>query len=247
MSFIIEAGKKLLGELNTGMNDAAKGEYVNLVGATGGDSPASREWNAMSDSEKVAEAKSRVTHNTSSNNSGSKNNTTTTPSEPDYEDPQERLATISRDALDNYLAKYGQTETDLVSDTTSTAIIDAAREAQQLGQATSVGVQQRSLGRYGAQMTPAQMAATQRATSLGQSASYAGAMNNAVLDQRDRNFALTTGLLGIGNDQLKTAMGDLATAAGLASDREAQYQRDKASAHASNMNLLGSIFGLGLA
>ena len=164
----------------------------------------------------------------------------------DVVDAQERLATISRDALNNYLEKYGDIETDLVGDTNSTAIIDAARNAQQLGQESAAGVQQRSLSRYGAQMTPAQMAASQRATSLGQSAGFAGAMNNAVLDQRDRNFALTSSLVGLGNNQLKLAMGDMAAAAGLASDREAQYQRDKANAHANNMNLLGSIIGFGL-
>ena len=156
------------------------------------------------------------------------------------------LASISRDELKNYLAKYGKTEEELLADTNSTAIIDGAKESQALGQQVSAGMQQRTLGRYGASMTPAQQAAQQRMSSLGNAASYSGAVNNAAVDQRDRNFGLTASLMGMGKEQLNVAMGGLGSAAGMEADRESAYQRDKAAAHASNMQMLGTIIGFGM-
>ena len=156
------------------------------------------------------------------------------------------LANISRDELKNYLATYGKTEEELLADTKSTAILDGAKESQVLGQQVSAGMQQRSLGRYGASMTPAQQASQQRMTSLGNAASYSGAVNNGAVDQRDRNFGLTASLMGMGKEQLSVAMGGLGSAAGMEASREAQYQSDKAAAHASNMQMLGTIIGFGM-
>ena len=156
------------------------------------------------------------------------------------------LASISRDELKNYLDTYGKTEEELLADTNSTAIIDGAKESQALGQQVSAGMQQRTLGRYGASMTPAQQAAQQRMGSLGNAASYTGAVNNAAVDQRDRNFGLKSALMGMGKEQLSVAMGGLGSAAGMEASREAEYQRAKASAHASNMNMLGQVIGFGI-
>jgi len=156
------------------------------------------------------------------------------------------LASISRDELKNYLDTYGKTEEELLADTNSTALIDGAKESQALGQQVSAGMQQRTLGRYGASMTPAQQAAQQRMGSLGNAASYTGAVNNAAVDQRDRNFGLKSALMGMGKEQLSVAMGGLGSAAGMEASREAEYQRAKASAHTSNMNMLGTIIGFGM-
>ncbi len=156
------------------------------------------------------------------------------------------LASISRDELKNYLEKYGKTEEELLADTNSTALIDGARESQVLGQQVSKGMQQRTMSRYGANMTPAQQAAQQRMSSLGNASSYAGAVNNATIDQRDRNFGLKASLMGMGKEQLSVAMDGLGNAAGMEASREAAYQRDKAAAHASNMSMIGSIIGFGL-
>ena len=156
------------------------------------------------------------------------------------------LASISRDELKNYLEKYGKTEEELLADTNSTAIIDGAKESQALGQQVSQGMQQRTLGRYGANMTPAQQAAQQRMSSLGDASSYSGAVNNAAVDQRDRNFGLKASLMGMGKEQLSVAMDGLGSAAGMEASREAEYQRAKAAAHASNMNMIGTIIGFGM-
>jgi len=156
------------------------------------------------------------------------------------------LASISRDELKNYLEKYGKTEEELLADTNSTALIDGARESQVLGQQVSKDMQQRTMSRYGANMTPAQQAAQQRMSSLGNASSYAGAVNNATIDQRDRNFGLKASLMGMGKEQLSVAMGGLGNAAGMEASREAEYQRAKASAHASNMSMLGTIIGFGM-
>jgi hypothetical protein len=157
----------------------------------------------------------------------------------------DKLAEITRDELKNYLEKFGETEEFLAGDTNSRAMIDSAKESQSLGQQVSAGMQQRSLGRYGANMTPAQMAASQRIGSLGNASSYTGAVNNSVLDQRDRNQNLKMSLLGLGNAQMSTAMSGLGSAAGMEAGREAEYQRARASAHAANMQIVGQIIGLG--
>ena len=159
---------------------------------------------------------------------------------------QKKLAEISRDELKNYLAKFGDMEESLAGDTNSTALIDSAKESQVLGQQVSQESQSRTLSRYGASMTPAQMAAQQRIGSLGNASSYAGAVNNSALDQRDRNQSLRNSLLGIGNEQLGVAMSGLGAAAGMEAGREAEYQRAKAAAHASNMQMIGQIIGFGI-
>ena len=159
---------------------------------------------------------------------------------------QKKLAEISRDELKNYLAKFGDMEESLTGDTNSTALIDSAKESQVLGQQVSQESQSRTLSRYGASMTPAQMAAQQRIGSLGNASSYAGAVNNSALDQRDRNQSLRNSLLGIGNEQLGVAMSGLGAAAGMEAGREAEYQRAKAAAHASNMQMIGQIIGFGI-
>jgi hypothetical protein len=50
----------------------------------------------------------------------------------------------------------------------------------------------------------------------------------------------------MGKEQLGVAMGGLGSAAGMEASRESQYQRDKAAAHASNMQMIGQIIGFGI-
>jgi hypothetical protein len=107
-------------------------------------------------------------------------------------------------------------------------------------------MQQRTLGRYGASLTGAQQVSQNRMNSLGNAANYTGAVNNSVLAQRDRNLGLKSSLMGIGNEQLSVALGGLSSAAGMESQREAQYQRDRAAAHASNMQMIGQVIGFGI-
>jgi hypothetical protein len=159
---------------------------------------------------------------------------------------QETLANISRDELKNYLDKFGSTEEALLADTDSRAMIDNAKSSQVLGQQVSDGMQQRTLGRYGASLTGAQQVSQNRMNSLGNAANYTGAVNNSVLAQRDRNLGLKSSLMGIGNEQLSVALGGLSSAAGMESQREAQYQRDRAAAHASNMQMIGQVIGFGI-
>ena len=159
---------------------------------------------------------------------------------------QETLANISRDELKNYLDKFGSTEEALLADTDSRAMIDNAKSSQVLGQQVSDGMQQRTLSRYGASLTGAQQASQNRMNSLGNASNFTGAVNNSVLAQRDRNLGLKSNLMGIGNEQLGVALGGLSSAAGMEASREAQYQRDRAAAHASNMQMMGQIIGFGI-
>jgi len=159
---------------------------------------------------------------------------------------QQTLANISRDELKNYLDTYGSTEEALLADTDSRAMIDNAKSSQVLGQQVSDGMQQRTLSRYGASMTGAQQASQNRMNSLGNAANFTGAVNNSVLAQRDRNLGLKSSLMGMGKEQLNVALGGLSSAAGMEASREAQYQRDKAAAHAQNMQMMGQIIGFGI-
>jgi len=159
---------------------------------------------------------------------------------------QKTLANISRAELKNYLDTYGGMEEKLLGDTDSRAMIDSAKSSQVLGQQVSDGMQQRTLSRYGASMTGAQQASQQRMNSLGNAANFTGAVNNSVLAQRDRNLGLKSSLVGMGKEQLNVALGGLSSAAGMEASREAQYQRDRAAAHASNMSMMGQIIGFGI-
>ena len=183
----------------------------------------------------------------STSNQGSSNDNQVIPTnQPAGSVAGDALANISRDELANYLKVYGGTEEELLADTNSTKMIDDAKSSQALGQQVSAGMQQRSLSRYGANLTGAQKASQQRMNSVGNAASFTGAVNNSVLDQRDRNLGLKASLLGMGKEQLGVAMGGLGSAAGMEASRESQYQRDKAAAHASNMQMIGQIIGFGI-
>ena len=183
----------------------------------------------------------------STSNQGSSNDNQVIPTnQPAGSVAGDALASISRDELANYLKVYGGTEEELLADTNSTKMIDDAKSSQALGQQVSAGMQQRSLSRYGANLTGAQKASQQRMNSVGNAASFTGAVNNSVLDQRDRNLGLKASLLGMGKEQLGVAMGGLGSAAGMEASRESQYQRDKAAAHASNMQMIGQIIGFGI-
>tara|TARA_R110002096_G_scaffold345859_1_gene539335 strand:- start:119 stop:853 length:735 start_codon:yes stop_codon:yes gene_type:complete len=191
---------------------------------------------------------SSVSNKTSTNNNNNNNNNNEQRAAQVQEGPSasDTLASISRDELKNYLDTYGDTEEALLADTNSTKMVDDAKSSQALGQQVSAGMQQRALGRYGANLTGAQMASQQRMNSLGNASSFTGAVNNSVLDQRDRNLGLKASLMGMGKEQLSVAMGGLGSAAGMEASREAQYQRDKAAAHASNMQTIGQIIGFGI-
>jgi hypothetical protein len=240
---------RFVNQTKYGMNDAAKDEYSlrSREAAMSGDSS----WGAMSEAERVGAARkpqidaanARNGGNSGGNDGGSQQVASAVESGPSAGDT---LASITREQLKHYLETYGDMEEGMLADTDSTALIDSAKESQALGQQVSAGMQQRTMSRYGASMTPAQMAASKRMNSLGNASSYSGAVNNSVLDQRDRNLGLKSSLMGMGNEQLNTALDGLGSAAGMEASREAAYQRDKANAHASNMNMLGQIIGFGM-
>tara|TARA_B110000503_G_scaffold26383_1_gene41659 strand:- start:198 stop:947 length:750 start_codon:yes stop_codon:yes gene_type:complete len=194
----------------------------------------------------VSNKTSTNNNNNSSSSNNNNNNEQPAAQVPEGPSASDTLASISRDELANYLGVYGGTEEELLADTNSTKMIDDAKSSQALGQQVSAGMQQRSLSRYGANMTGAQKASQQRMNSVGNAASFTGAVNNSVLDQRDRNLGLKASLLGMGKEQLGVAMGGLGSAAGMEASRESQYQRDKAAAHASNMQTIGQIIGFGI-
>ncbi len=167
---------------------------------------------------------------------------------PQVSDPEQTFANITRDEYLDYIRDYRdfeQEQIDLAQ--TDTSLIDQAREDAPEASRLSQEVQNRSISRYGGQLTPAQrqqMEATQqRSSQLG----FVNALSNARIAQREANTALLSDLINIGQGVNRASQQQLGSAAQDANARRNAYTQAKASSRAQTYSTIGSIGGAALA
>ena len=164
-------------------------------------------------------------------------------------DPNAALATISREQQERYEKLYVPVENEAISSLDDMSIMGDARERvdESAGGITrTMGRSRRELGRYGVKMTASQRQAGLHSLRADRATSEADTMNNARLNQFDRNRGLRNELINIGRgvqDQANQGIGD---AASMQTQRENTNKMAKASAKAANTQMVGSLAGMAL-
>jgi hypothetical protein len=146
------------------------------------------------------------------------------------------LASVTRDQWQHYLRQFAPLEEQLVSDIDSNELVErAANDA-----ATQVGAGKasldRSIARYGLNMTGAQRAQLERQRQLGAATNTAQSINTARIDQRERNLGVAADLMMKGRGVSSSAIDGLGQAAGLEAQRNAANAQAKAQSSAQTLN-----------
>jgi hypothetical protein len=100
----------------------------------------------------------------------------------------------------------------------------------------SEALQTRSMARYGATLTPEQIAAQKRQDAVQGAAIGAGAINNARLTQGDISTQAAADLSDIGNTLYNRGLDDLLNASGIASSREVTNNQQRDAQISRNQN-----------
>ena len=102
---------------------------------------------------------------------------------------------------------------------------------------------ERNRQRYGYEQTAAEQSESERASQRGQATNLAGGQNTARLAQRERNRALLADLINIGQDQNRSSLGMLGTAAENAVARANAFRQAQAQAKAQKYGFMGNVLG----
>lgn len=163
-------------------------------------------------------------------------------SEADTRSPDEIYADITRGEYNDYKKNFRAFEERMIKKaTTDTSIIDQAKENLEVTPMLMKGVAERNMARYGATLTPAQQKAMEQANISGDTLNNINTLSNAKISQKEANQGLLADLINIGQGVNRSSQSQLASAASSAVSRRNAYQNAKASAHASNMSVLGGI------
>lgn len=129
-----------------------------------------------------------------------------------------------------YQELYRPLNQELLRDVDSTRIVDAAKEQATLTAARREGQNTRNLARYGVSADPLAQKELQRVGTLNNAKFYDDAVNQARVDQYERNQTLRGELINIGRGMARSGQNGLADAA------NNQVARDNANASAKAQN-----------
>lgn len=136
---------------------------------------------------------------------------------------------------------YYPVENEVVRSLNDTSIVDAAREDATRGFDNLEARNNRSLRRYGVQLTPVQQREMQRTAGLGRALTYDEAVNTAELAQRTRNDGLRRELINIGRGVASQAQSSFAEATSLQRQREANNDAISAQNRAAAVSTVGNL------
>ena len=161
---------------------------------------------------------------------------------PTVDDPRATMAAITRGEYNDYVRDFQDFELELIEKArTDTSLIDSAREDSAMASQISGQVADRNIGRYGTQLTPAQLqqqqGSLQRSTALGS----IQALSDARIAQRETNQTLLADLINIGQGVNRSSQSQLASAASDQSAREQAYKNAKAQSKAQTYQTVGSL------
>lgn len=108
------------------------------------------------------------------------------------------------------------------------------------------GTQDRTLERYGANVSPAMNTALDRSADLSRGLSEVDARNNARMQLSDQREDLRMGLIGIGRETSREAQGIASGIAGRESARESASRQIDAQESAARTQAVGTIIGMGM-
>ena len=161
---------------------------------------------------------------------------------PNVSDPQQALADITYQQYQDYVTNFQDYEKELIEKaTTDTSLIDQAREDAPEATRVAAESQRRSIGRYGANLTPAPAQEMNRSVQRGGQLSLVDALTNARVAQQEQNSALLSNLINIGQGLNRSALGQLGSAAQNQSAREQAYSSARAQSKASTIGTIGAL------
>lgn len=147
------------------------------------------------------------------------------------------------DASQRYQETYMPQEEELAAQLNDRSIVSDAKANANSSFDGASGRAQRNIGRYGIQQTGAQRQYSDRTQGLSRARNYVDQVNNANLDQYDRNIGLRNNLINIGQgiqaDSLTQQGNQAASATGRINNQESASTALKAQRRSSNAQLLG--------
>jgi hypothetical protein len=159
---------------------------------------------------------------------------------PSVADPEQTFADISKNQYMTQTREFGPFEDALISTLDDTSLIDAVPEDVERQGEIAKGIASRNRQRYGYQQTGVEAQESGRAFQRSQSLNLAGGKNNARIAQRERNRSLLADLINIGQDQNRSSLSMLGTAAENAVARDNAFTQAQASAKAQKWGNIGS-------
>lgn len=161
---------------------------------------------------------------------------------PTVRDPDKVYAQITRDDYMDYVKNYRQFEEDLLERAQNdTSLIDDARENAKNAQGLMAGVAQRNAGRYGVNLTPAQLQEQQRGLARANSLGQAQSINDARIAQKELNQAAIGDLINIGQGVNRSSLNQMQGAAQSATQRKNAYDQAKAASKAQTYSTIGGL------
>ena len=152
--------------------------------------------------------------------------------------PDAVAAQVTRSQWDYFKDFYRPIEDEVLKkamQTDFTAEGDTAGRTAAAGINASKGSLARSLSRAGTSLSAEEQAAVSRRQSSSLTKAVGQAENTTRRGLQESRGSLLAGIVGIGRGVANTATAGLQSVADMAAQREAQHQRDKAAATASNM------------
>lgn len=167
---------------------------------------------------------------------------------PNVSDPEQTYANITRDEYMSYIKDYRNFEqTQIDRSRNDTSLIDQAKTDAPQATQVSQDMQQRSIGRYGVSLTPAQQQEMQRTQQRQGSLGYINALSNSRIAQKEANTALLSDLINIGQGVNRSSQSQLASAASDANARNQAYDNAKAQSKQSTIGAIGAVGSAALA
>tara|TARA_B100000212_G_scaffold31242_1_gene20411 strand:+ start:3179 stop:4051 length:873 start_codon:yes stop_codon:yes gene_type:complete len=159
------------------------------------------------------------------------------------DDPESVYADVAKDRYDFVRSTIRPFQDSLIDELEDDSLIRQA-PADALVQANlAEGISRRNLSRFGATESMAARTQRSRGNQYARSIAVTDALNNARVNQLDKNQALLNTLVTSANTINKTVLGQLGAAAGLQQGRERALSSAKSQAKQNKYGIIGSLFG----
>lgn len=159
------------------------------------------------------------------------------------DDPESIYADVAKDRYDFVRSTIRPFQDSLIDELEDDSLIRQA-PADALVQANlAEGISRRNLSRFGATESMAARRQRSRGSQYARSIAVTDALNNARINQLDKNQALLNTLVTSANTINKTVLGQLGAAAGLQQTRERALSSAQSQAKQNKYGIIGSLFG----
>jgi hypothetical protein len=159
------------------------------------------------------------------------------------DDPEQNLQALQHAEETEYQSIYRPIKQGLVDQVDSTALVDDARDEAQLGIGQATARAKRAMGRFG--LSPDALQAQQQGYALNSmGASHtANTVNNAFVNQFDRNTQLRDTMINVGQESRQSALSKVQHAGQIENSIENQNRINKAQRSAAMTRFAGAAIG----